>query len=58
MAQGSMRTRKYAAGSLLSIGDLAVAEVSAVLGLTARLETMPRVERGEMLAGRRIARLF
>src|SRR6266851_7841972 len=58
MAQGLMTTRKYAAGSLLSIGDLAVAEVSALLGLTARLETMPRAERAEMLAGRRIALLF
>ncbi len=58
MAQGSMMTKKYAAGSLLSIGDLPVAEVSAVLGLTARLETIARVERAEMLAGRRIALLF
>src|SRR5713101_1036834 len=58
MAQGSMTTKKYAAGSLLSIGDLPVAEVSAVLGLTARLETMARAERAEMLAGRRIALLF
>jgi aspartate carbamoyltransferase catalytic subunit len=37
---------------------LSVAEVSAVLGLTARLETMPRSERAEILAGRRIALLF
>jgi aspartate carbamoyltransferase catalytic subunit len=58
MAQGSMTARKYAAGSLLSIGDLAVAEVSAVLGLTARLETMSLAERAELLAGRRIALLF
>ncbi len=58
MAQGLMTTRKYAAGSLLSIGDLAVAEVSAVLGLTARLETMSLAERAELLAGRRIALLF
>ena len=49
---------KYAAGCLLSVGDLSVAEVSAVLGLTARLEAMPRAERAEMLAGRRIALLF
>jgi len=40
------------------VGDLSVAEVSAVLGLTARLEAMPRAERAEMLAGRRIALLF
>jgi aspartate carbamoyltransferase catalytic subunit len=52
------RSSKYVAGCLLSVGDLSVAEVSAVLGLTARLETMPRAERAEMLAGRRIALLF
>jgi aspartate carbamoyltransferase catalytic subunit len=57
-SHGSTTTWKYAAGSLLSIGDLSVAEVSAVLGLTARLETMPRTERAELLAGRRIALLF
>src|SRR5260370_838379 len=49
---------KYAAGSLLSVGDLSVADVSAVLGLTARLEAMPQAERAETLAGRRIALLF
>jgi aspartate carbamoyltransferase catalytic subunit len=49
---------KYAAGCLLSVGDLSVAEVSAVLGLTARLEAMPKAERAEILAGRRIALLF
>jgi aspartate carbamoyltransferase catalytic subunit len=52
------RSSKYAAGCLLSVGDLSVAEVSAVLGLTARLEAMPKAERAEMLAGRRIALLF
>jgi aspartate carbamoyltransferase catalytic subunit len=52
------RSSKYAAGCLLSVKDLSVANVSAVLGLTARLETMPRAERAEMLAGRRIALLF
>jgi aspartate carbamoyltransferase catalytic subunit len=35
-----------------------VDEVSAVLGLTVRLETTPKAERAEMLAGRRIALLF
>jgi aspartate carbamoyltransferase catalytic subunit len=49
---------KYAAGCLLGVGDLSVAEVSAVLGLTARLETMPRAQRAQMLAGRRVALLF
>jgi len=52
------RSSKYAAGCLLSVGDLSVAEVSAVLGLTTRLEAMPRAERAEILAGRRIALLF
>src|SRR3984957_18527390 len=52
------RSSKYAAGCLLSVGDLSVAEVSAVLGLTARLEKMPRAERAEILAGRRVALLF
>ncbi|MCU1222056.1 MAG: aspartate carbamoyltransferase [Edaphobacter sp.] len=53
-----MTTSKYAAGSLLSIADLPVAEVSAVLAETARLETMPQSERAKMLAGRRVALLF
>jgi aspartate carbamoyltransferase catalytic subunit len=52
------RSSKYAAGCLLSVKDLSVADVSAVLGLTARLETMSRAERAEILAGRRIALLF
>jgi aspartate carbamoyltransferase catalytic subunit len=52
------RSSKYAAGCLLSVGDLSVAEVSAVLGLTTRLEAIPRAERAEILAGRRIALLF
>jgi len=52
------RSSKYAAGCLLSVEDLSVGEVSAVLGLTARLEAMPKNERAEMLAGRRVALLF
>ena len=53
-----VRSSKYAAGCLLSVRDLSVADVSAVLGLTTRLEAMPKVERAEILAGRRIALLF
>jgi aspartate carbamoyltransferase catalytic subunit len=53
-----VRSSKYAAGCLLSVGDLSVADVSAVLGLTTRLEAMPKVKRAEILAGRRIALLF
>ena len=53
-----VRSSKYAAGCLLSVRDLSVADVSAVLGLTTRLDAMPKVERAEILAGRRIALLF
>jgi aspartate carbamoyltransferase catalytic subunit len=53
-----VRSSKYAAGCLLSVADLSVAEVSAVLGLTGQLETTPRAERAQILAGRRIALLF
>jgi aspartate carbamoyltransferase catalytic subunit len=42
----------------LSIGHLSVEDVSAVLGLTARLEAMSAVERSAILSGRRIALLF
>lgn len=53
-----VRSSKYAAGCLLGVRDLSVADVSAVLGLTARLESMPRPERAQILSGRRIALLF
>ena len=49
---------RYASGSLLSIRDLSVEGVSAVLELTARLEAMSVAERSAVLAGRRIALLF
>ena len=49
---------EYAKGSLLSVCDLSVAEVSAVLRVTAELEAMPRAERVKVLAGRTIALLF
>src|SRR5882762_4209105 len=52
------QSARYAAGSLLSVRDLSVTDVSAVLELTARLETMPPAERAVILAGRRIALLF
>jgi aspartate carbamoyltransferase catalytic subunit len=48
----------YAAGSLLSVSELSVHEVSAILAATTRLEQMPSVERASLLAGRRIALLF
>src|SRR5882762_4347615 len=52
------QSARYAAGSLLSVRDLSVADVSSVLELTARLEAMPGAERSGILAGRRIALLF
>lgn len=48
----------HAPGSLLSIADLSVPEISSILALTARLESVPNVERSQMLAGRRVALLF
>jgi aspartate carbamoyltransferase catalytic subunit len=49
---------RYSAGSLLSVRDLSIADVSAILELTARLESMPSAERSAILSGRRIALLF
>jgi aspartate carbamoyltransferase catalytic subunit len=46
------------AGSLLSVMDLSVGEVSAILAETARLERMAHAERARLLAGRRMALLF
>ena len=48
----------YARGSLLSVTDLSLADVSAILELTAEIERMPPAERSERLAGRRVALLF
>jgi aspartate carbamoyltransferase catalytic subunit len=53
-----MKSSEYAAGSLLTVRDLRVEEVSAILGETARLERMAHAERARLLAGRRIALLF
>ncbi|MBS1820728.1 MAG: aspartate carbamoyltransferase catalytic subunit [Acidobacteria bacterium] len=52
------QSARYATGSLLSIRDLSVEDVSAILGLTARLQTMHPAERSAILAGRRVALLF
>jgi aspartate carbamoyltransferase catalytic subunit len=57
-AQGEMKSSGYAAGSLLTVADLAVEEISAILGETARIERMGHAERSRLLAGRRIALLF
>jgi aspartate carbamoyltransferase catalytic subunit len=48
----------YAPGSLLTVRDLPVREVSAILSETGRLERMQHAERARILAGRRIALLF
>jgi len=48
----------YAPGSLISIADLSISELSAILALTAKLEAMPHAERSRTLAGGRVALLF
>ena len=53
-----MKIAEYASGSLLTVADLPVVEVAAILAATDRIERMPQVERARMLAGRRIALLF
>jgi aspartate carbamoyltransferase catalytic subunit len=57
-SQGSKKIFHYAPGSLLSVTDLSVADVSAILTVTTRLEQMPHAQRATLLAGRRIALLF
>lgn len=49
---------KYAAGSLLTVSDLPVGEVAAILAATDRIERMESADRVRILAGRRIALLF
>ncbi|MGD0442494.1 MAG: aspartate carbamoyltransferase catalytic subunit [Edaphobacter sp.] len=49
---------RYAAGSLLTVADLSVTEVAAILAATDRLEQMTSADRARILAGRRIALLF
>ncbi|MEO6806765.1 MAG: aspartate carbamoyltransferase catalytic subunit [Edaphobacter sp.] len=49
---------RYAAGSLLTVADLTVVEVAAILAATDRIERMASADRARMLAGRRIALLF
>ena len=56
--QAEMKTSGYAVGSLLTVADLPVAEVAAILAATDRIERMAGVDRVRMLAGRRIALLF
>src|SRR6266853_1531533 len=56
--QAEMKTSRYAAGSLLTVADLPVAEVAAILAATDRIEGMSGSDRARILAGRRIALLF
>jgi aspartate carbamoyltransferase catalytic subunit len=49
---------EYAAGSLLTVEHLSVADVAEILATTARLEEMAAAERARVLAGRTIALLF
>jgi aspartate carbamoyltransferase catalytic subunit len=51
-------TKAYAAGSLLAVEHLSVADVAEILEATARLEAMTATERARLLAGRTIALLF
>jgi len=55
---GAVKSTGYAAGSLLTVADLPVAEVAAILAATDRIERMASADRARMLAGRRIALLF
>lgn len=48
----------HAYGSLVSIEDLSIPEVSNILRLTAELEATPYGDRSRMLSGRRAALLF
>jgi aspartate carbamoyltransferase catalytic subunit len=56
--QAAMKASRYAAGSLLTVADLTVAEVAGILAATDRIEGMSGADRVRMLAGRRIALLF
>jgi aspartate carbamoyltransferase catalytic subunit len=55
---GVAKSSGYAAGSLLTVTDLPVTEVAAILAATDRIEQMNSAARSRMLAGRRVALLF
>jgi aspartate carbamoyltransferase catalytic subunit len=55
---GVAKSSGIAAGSLLTVADLTVTEVAAILAATDRIERMADAERSRMLTGRRIALLF
>ena len=54
----SVVQKTYAAGSLLTVEHLSVAEVAEILAMTARLEAMAADEWARVLTGRTIALLF
>jgi aspartate carbamoyltransferase catalytic subunit len=54
----AMKNSEYAAGSLLTVANLSVEDVAAILAATDRLERMAVAERVRILAERRIALLF
>jgi aspartate carbamoyltransferase catalytic subunit len=54
----SVHSAGYAGGSLLTVADLPVMEVAAILAATDRFERMASADRARTLAGRRIALLF
>jgi aspartate carbamoyltransferase catalytic subunit len=56
--KSQMNSSQYAAGSLLTVANLSVVEVAAILAATDRLERMASADKARMLAGRRIALLF
>lgn len=58
MGSATTQSAEYAPGSLLTISDLALEDVSAILAETSRIEQMPHSERVRMLAGRTVALLF
>jgi len=55
---GAAKSSEYAAGSLLTVADLSLEDVAAILAATDLMERMAAAERARILAGRRIALLF
>ena len=55
---GVAESSGIAVGSLLTVSDLPVTEIAAILVATDRIEQMGSAQRSRMLAGRRIALLF
>jgi aspartate carbamoyltransferase catalytic subunit len=54
----AVKKSEYAAGSLLTVTDLSVVDVAAILAATDRIERMASADRAKILSGRRIALLF